>query len=179
MSRATSMRTRANIRTMRVLIGLTAALAAPLHADQQGQEFSQGRTLFSVVGGTGYAFDESYFVIGAGLTYYLTNGFGASLHVEAWTGGDPDLYKIEPALQYVFVQAGAVKPYVGAFFNRTFIEDREDLDSIGARGGVYVSAGPRAFVGVGGAYESYLDCQETVFRSCDDFYPEFSFVIGF
>jgi hypothetical protein len=162
------------------LLVLCTVIATPLSAaDDQARHFDQGRAQVSITAGTGYAFDEDYLVIGAGLTYFLSNGLGIGLSVESWTSGDPGLTKVEPSLQYVFVQSGAVKPYVGAFFNQTFIEGLEDLQSVGARGGVYISAGPRAFIGAGAAYESYLDCKETIFRSCDDVYPEFSFVIGF
>jgi len=34
-------------------------------------------------------------------------------------------------------------------------------------------------LGLGGVYENYLDCNESSYDSCSDFYPEISFTIGF
>jgi len=95
-----------------------------------------------------------------------------------WTGGDPDMYKITPSVQYVFHQV-ALKPYVGAFYRRTSIDGLPDLDSVGARAGVYFQAGRSAYIGIGAVYESYLDCSKAVYRSCDSAYPEVSFTFAF
>jgi hypothetical protein len=71
------------------------------------------------------------------------------------------------------------KPYVGTFFRRTNIDGLADLDSIGARGGVYFGVGRTAYLGVGGVYESYLDCSKSVYRSCDSTYGEVSLTFAF
>ena len=141
--------------------------------------FSKGRTHFVLTAGSGSAFDESYLVIGVGATYYLLDGLGAGLHYESWSGGDPDMSKLTASLQYVFHQMQAVKPYVGTFFRRTNIDGLADLDSVGARGGVYLAAGRNAYFGVGAVYESYLDCTKSVYRSCDSTYAEVSLTFAF
>lgn len=58
--------------------------------------FGQGRTHFFITGGAGSAFDNSYFVLGAGLTYYPIDGLGLGLSYESWTGSDPHISKITP-----------------------------------------------------------------------------------
>jgi hypothetical protein len=143
-----------------------------------GSAFSKGRVQFFVGGGPGQAFDESYFVLSAGASYYLIDGLALGLALETWTGGDPSLWKITPSVTYVFHQA-AVKPYVGGFYRRTSIENREDLDSVGGRAGVYFQAGRNTYIGVGAVYESYLDCNEAIFRSCNSTYGEFTFTFAF
>jgi hypothetical protein len=162
------------------LAALAAALALSQPAAAQGASgsFSQGRTHVFIGGGTGSAFSESYFVVSVGATYYLLDGLGVGLAYERWTGADPSMYKITPAVQYVFQQL-PLKPYVGAFFRRTSIEDRPDLDSAGARAGVYFQAARNAHIGIGGVYESYLDCSRSTYRECDSFYPEVSFTFAF
>jgi hypothetical protein len=141
--------------------------------------FGKGRTHFVATAGTGYAFDESYLVLGIGASYYLIDGLNAGLALEYWSGSDPTLTKITPSVQYVFYQVQTVKPYVGAFFRRTKIDGLDDLDSAGARAGVYIQAGRNVYIGVGGVYESYLDCNETTYRQCDSTYGELSVTFAF
>jgi len=129
------------------------------HADVAGA-FSKGNKHFAIYGGTGYAFDDDYFVIGVKGSYYFANGFNIGLGLETWTGGDPDISKITPSLQYVFYQPAVVKPYVGVFYQHTYIEDLDDLESVGVRAGVFIASGRNIYIGLGGVYESYLDCED-------------------
>ena len=155
------------------------ALASPAAAQQVAGVFSKGRTHFVVSGGTGYAFDETYFVLGLGASYYLIDGLNVGLFVESWSGADPGMTKITPSLMYVFHQVPRLKPYVGAFYRRTDIERLEDLDSWGGRAGVYIQAARNAFIGLGAVYESYLDCNKSTYRSCNSTYAEVSLTFAF
>ena len=157
------------------------ACAGPAIAQSVGVAggFSKGRTHVAVTAGTGYAFDESYLVLGLGANYYVVDGLSVGLALEWWTGSDPKLTKITPSVQYVFYQVQHVKPYVGAFYRRTKVEGLDDLDSAGARAGVYIQAGRNAYIGLGGVYESYLDCSETTYRKCDSTYAEISLTFAF
>jgi hypothetical protein len=150
----------------------------PAAAQTVAGAFSQGRTHFFVGAGSGQAFDESYLVLSVGASYYLFDGLSVGLSYETWTGGDPDMYKITPSVQYVFHQV-PLKPYVGAFYRRTSIDGLPDLDSVGARAGIYFQAGRNAYFGVGAVYESYLDCSTTVYRSCESTYGEATFTFAF
>jgi hypothetical protein len=153
--------------------------SAPAPAAEVAGVFGQGRTHFSVVGGNGYAFDDSYLVLGVGASYYLIDGLNIGLHVESWSGGEPTMTKVTPSVQYVFYQVPRITPYLGAFYRRTYIEDLSDLNSAGGRAGVYVAAGRNVYIGAGAVYESYLDCEETIYRECSDTYPEISITFAF
>jgi hypothetical protein len=144
-----------------------------------GASFGQGRTQLSIFGGGGSAFDQSYLVLGVGANYFVLEGLGLGLNFESWFGNSPGIYKLTPSVQYVFTRVPSVQPYVGAFFRRVFIENLSDLNSVGARGGAYLPVGPNMHLGLGGVYEKYLDCTESSYDSCSDFYPEISFTIGF
>jgi hypothetical protein len=144
-----------------------------------GTSFGQGRTQLSVFGGGGSAFNQSYFVLGVGANHYVVQGLGLGLNFESWFGETPSIYKLTPSVQYVFTQVPSVQPYVGGFYRRMFIENFSDLDSVGVRGGAYLPVGPDMHLGLGGVYESYLDCNESTYGSCDDLYPEISFTISF
>jgi hypothetical protein len=144
-----------------------------------GGAFSKGRTHFVVTAGNGHAFDESYLVLGLGVSYYVIDGLNVGLSLESWSGSDPGMYKVTPSVQYVFHQMQRVNPYVGGFYRRAYIDGLPDINSVGARAGVYLNAGRNAYIGIGAVYESYVDCNKSVYRSCDDVYPEVSFTIAF
>jgi hypothetical protein len=162
-----------------IALAAGALVAASAHAQTAAGAFGKGRTHFVLTAGTGYAFDESYFVLGIGASYYVVDGLNVGLHFESWSSGDPGMTKITASTNYVFHQAQQIKPYVGAFFRRTRIERLDDLDSVGARAGVYLQAGRNAYFGLGGVYESYLDCNKSVYRECDSTYAELSVTFAF
>ena len=159
-------------------LAFTASTAVAADVGVAGA-FSKGRMHFAVTAGSGSAFDESYLVLGIGASYYLLDGLGVGLHYESWSGSDPDITKITGSAQYVFHQVQTVKPYLGAFYRRTDVDNLPDLDSVGGRAGVYLRAGGNAHIGLGVVYESYLDCSETIYRSCDSTYGEVTFTIAF
>jgi hypothetical protein len=164
----------------RVSVALAAiAFLSPAAAQSVAGSFAKGRTHFAVSAGTGYAFDETYLVLGVGASYYLIDGLNAGLAVEYWSGSDPKLTKITPSVQYVFYQVQTVKPYVGAFYRRTKIDGLDDLDSVGGRAGVYFRAGGNAWLGAGLVHESYLDCNNNTYRKCDSTYAEISLTFAF
>jgi hypothetical protein len=165
------------LRTLALALCL-AVPALPAAAQSVAGAFSQGRTHLMVTAGSGAAFDESYLVLGLGASYYLIDGLSVGLFLESWTGGDPELVKYTGSVQYVF-HKGAAKPYLGAFYRRTDIEDRADLDSVGARAGIYFTVSQNAYLGFGGVYEKYLDCNKTTYRSCDGTYGEVTFTFAF
>jgi len=144
-----------------------------------GTSFGQGRASISVFGGSGSAFSQSYFVLGVGANYYVIQGLGLGLNFESWLGNTPGIYKLTPNVQYVFTLIPSVQPYVGVFYRRVFVDDLSDLNSVGTRAGAYLPVGPNTHFGLGGVYEKYLDCNQSSYHSCDDFYPEISFTVSF
>lgn len=162
-----------------VLAVAACAFTLPAAAQTVAGAFSKGSTHFIVSGGTGYAFDETYFVLGLGANYYLMDGLSAGLQLESWSGSSPGMTKITPSLQYVFHKVPHVKPYLGAFYRRTYFDNLPDLDSAGGRAGAYFQAGRNMFIGAGVVYESYLDCNTTTYRKCDGTYGELSFTVAF
>ena len=79
----------------------------------------------------------------------------------------------------MFYQVPRASPYSGAFYSRTYIDNLPDLDSVGGRAGVYLAAGHNAFVGIGGVYESYVDCDTSIYQDCSNTYPEITFTFAF
>jgi hypothetical protein len=151
--------------------------ATPAAAQDGAEAFSQGRVQFLVTAGRGYAFDETYLILGAGLSYYVLNGLSVGFTYESWNG-TPDIDKTTVSAQYVFRHT-PLKPYLGAFYRRTEVAGLPDLDSVGARAGVHFHVAASSHIGIGLAYESYRDCSKVVYRSCEETYPEVSFLFAF
>ena len=157
---------------------LVSASALAQQAADAGP-FAKGQRQVSVLAGSGDAFGDSYFIIGGGVNYFIADGLNVGLNLEAWTGGDPSVYKVTAAMNYIFYKTPKVSPYVGAFFRYTDIEDHDSLNSVGGRAGLYLKVGRSGYLGGGIVYESYLDCESRTYVECDTTYPEFSFLISF
>jgi hypothetical protein len=158
-------------------LGSAPAFAAD--ADSDAGLFAKGNKQFTVLGGAGSSFDESYFVLGIGAGYYVADGWNVELQLESWMDGDPGIFKVTASTTYVFHQLKRVSPYVGAFYRYTDIEDRDSLNSAGGRAGVYLAMGRSGYAGFGMVYESYMDCNTRLYVSCDTTYPEVSIAFSF
>jgi hypothetical protein len=141
--------------------------------------FSSGSGRASVLIGNGYAFNESYLIVGVGVGYYFAKGLEVGLDAEFWSGSDPGITKISPSVRYVVPTGSALRPYVGAFYRRTLIDNYDDLNSTGGRAGLYLVSGQGSYFGAGVVYENYLSCNQSVYLSCSDTYPEIIFAIAF
>jgi hypothetical protein len=151
----------------------------PARADSVDGVFGQGSTQFSLLAGSGYAFNSDYLIIGAGVNYYVLDGLGVGLSYENWSGNGPGISKTSPSVQYVFYQTSALQPYVGGFYRHVAIDGLPGINSVGGRAGVYFTSGRRSVIGVGLASESYLNCQATIYSSCSETYPEISIIFSF
>jgi hypothetical protein len=141
--------------------------------------FGKGRLHGIVTAGYGSAFGDDYAIFGAGVSYYVIDGLAVGGAFETWRGGNPTLSKLTFSTQYVFYQVPRIKPFIGAFYRRTFITGLDDLDSYGGRAGAYFQLGRSAYVGVAGVYEAYAGCTESKYHSCSDTYPEVTFTFAF
>ena len=158
-----------------ILFALNATSAGAAGADP----FSAGSTRLSVVVGSGYAFNNSYLIIGVGAAYFFANGLDVGLDFESWSGSNPGITKVSPRIDYVFNTGGPLRPYAGVFYRRTMIDGLPDLDSIGGRAGLFFMSGKGVYVGAGLVYENYLSCDTKTYSSCDDTYPEILIAFSF
>lgn len=131
--------------------------------------FSKNSTSVSLVVGSGSSFNDNYTILGVGVGYYLLNGLEIGIDAQHWFSGDPSITKVSPQIRYVFTQPKVIKPYVGAFYRRTFIENLDDADSFGYRAGAYFTNNKGVYIGGGMVYEEYKDCR---FVDCSTTYPE-------
>lgn len=131
--------------------------------------FSKNSTSVSLLLGSGSAFNDNYTILGVGIGYYVLNGLEIGIDVQHWFSGDPSITKVSPQIKYVFTQPKVIKPYIGTFYRRLFIDNLDDTDSYGYRAGAFFSNNKGVYVGGGVVYEQYRDCK---FGDCSTTYPE-------
>jgi hypothetical protein len=139
--------------------------------------FKKGKVRVGFYGGAGNTYNQTYFILGGGLGYYLANGLEVGADVEGWLFKDPNIWKLTPQIRYVVWQMNPIRPYVGAFWRQTYVADPfEDYDSFGARGGVAYRSGGN-YLAVGVVYEKFNDYTGIG----DDYviYPEIAFWMSF
>jgi hypothetical protein len=137
--------------------------------------FGQGGKRFSLLLGRGQAFGDNYTILGLGFGYYVYDGLELAINWDSWQGGDPNINQVTPEVRYVFRTRSSIDPYVGALYRWTSVSGFDDETAYGFRAGVYIKSGPRSYIGIGAAYVETINCDEQVYVSCSDTYPEFSF----
>ena len=157
----------------------TTNTSAAASASASISPFDRGSSNLVISAGSGSAFSDDYIILGLGYGYYLANGFQLGIKFDFWLDGSPSIYQVTPDIQYVFHQVPKVKPYIGVFYTRSYIEGFDDLDALGYRGGLYFVTSPRTYIGIGGAYREYQDCTGTVYSDCSTSYTELSFLFSF
>ncbi len=166
-----------------ILFGISnSALAASAGTGGVGTAFSKGSTNFSVVIGSGSAFDDDYTILGLGVGYYVTHGLEIGIDLQRWFSGEPTITQVSPQIRYVFTEPKTIKPYVGAFYRRTSYDDFngieiDDQNSFGYRAGAYFSTNNRVNVGAGVVYEKFNDCSRLT--DCSTTSPEILFTVNF
>jgi len=141
----------------------------------QASPFDEGVVNTSILIGSGRAYNDDYTVFGIGIGYYLVNGLQLGVDYEYWSGGEPTIQQISPRINYVFTRTKSFSPYIGVFYRRTMIDTLPDSDAYGGRAGAYFRSGDNFIMGAGVAYIEYKNCEESIFQSCSDTYPEFTF----
>ncbi|MBE9568647.1 MAG: hypothetical protein IMF14_08110 [Proteobacteria bacterium] len=164
-------------------LGCNASLnAASVGTGGVSTAFSSGSTSLGVIVGSGSAFNDDYLILGVGVGYYVIKGLEIGIDAQYWAFGDPSITQLSPQIRYVFTQPKVIKPYVGAFYRRTYYGDFkgfsiDDQDSYGYRAGAYFSTNNRVYIGGGIVYEQYQDCSQLV--DCSNTYPEILFQVSF
>jgi len=161
---------------------LNIATAASVGTGGIGTAFSKDSTSVGFVLGSGSAFNDNYTILGVGVGYYVTRGLELGIDVQRWFSGEPSITKVSPKITYVLTQTKVIKPYVGAFYRRTYFGDVrgisiDDQDSFGYRAGAYFTSNNRVYIGGGIVYEEYKNCD--VFVDCSTTYPEILFTVSF
>lgn len=148
----------------------------PARSASAAGPFARGKVRGGIYGGAGSTLGNTYMILGGGLGYYLYDGLEVGADFEGWILQSPTIWKLSPQIRYTVWQLGALRPYVGAFWRRTWVgEPYDDFNSWGGRGGVVYAKG-RGFAGAGMVYERFED---DVAGDSGIWYPEVSFSVYF
>lgn len=165
--------------TMLSYLSSPLAIAASAGTGGVATAFSSGTTSLGLIAGSGSFNNDNYLILGGNIGYYVIKGLEVGVALEHWFSGDPAITTVSPQLRYVFTQPKVVKPYVGVFYRRTFINsnDIDDQNSYGSRAGAYFSTNNGVYIGGGIVYEKYDDCSAVV--DCSSTYPEIIVSVSF
>ena len=141
--------------------------------------FEAGKSNVSISAGSASYFNENYLALGIGYDYFITDGLQLGAKIDLWFDGGRDIYQVTPGINYIVPVPSTLKPYVGAFYQRNYIEGEEDIDAYGYRAGVYFAAGSRSYVGYGISYSELKDCDESIYIDCSTTHSEISIVTSF
>ena len=143
--------------------------------------FRQGRVELDAGGGLGVFNSNEYLLLQLGGAYYLKDGLSAGLMGEAWLGSSPSIGDVSPQVRYIYLDSSwRFKPYVGAFYRRTFYDKLYPaLNSSGARAGLVFPLNDRAYATGGLVFEHYFSCDTSIYSSCDQVYPEIGLAFSF
>lgn len=170
---------RAALRAVFSIILFLLPVTTHAASDSAPHPFSAGAARLAVALGGATAFNRDYSVLGMGVGYFLADGIEAGLDAERWFGNSPRIEQVSPQLRVVFDMESKFKPYLGAYYRRTHIENYRDLDTVGGRGGLYVLAGRNAYLGLGLALDFHLNCDRAVYASCTETFPELLVAVMF
>lgn len=143
----------------------------------EASPFDQGRVRVSFVASSGGSFGNQYFIVGAGVGYFVLDGWEIGLDAEHWFGEDPTISKLSTQTRYVVQALPPINPYLGVFHKHWFIgSDTDDIDTVGGRFGLFYVASEHFFIGGGIVHEMIVsECEE----DCSATYPEFTFSATF
>jgi len=137
-----------------------------------GGVFSIGSKNVGINIGTDNSFGNEYTVLGINANYFLVDNLSVGASYHAYLGDDPQISQITiPVTYYLPMEDMGFRPYVGGFYNQTFIDKPyDDYNIFGGRVGVTMPISNNSFMSVGWVQE---------FSSSDSSrdnqgYPEFS-----
>jgi hypothetical protein len=162
-----------------LLMLIVLPIAAHAASGSGSFAFSQGNARLAIHGGGATAYDRNYSVFGIGSGYFVADGIEVGLDAEKWFGASPGITQVSPQIRYVLNTASPFNPYAGVFYQRTFIQNNQDNDTVGGRAGAFYMAGENAYFGAGVVHAVHVRCDRTVYSSCSETYPEFSFAVLF
>ena len=142
-----------------------------------GGVFSVGSKNVNIIAGTDNSFGNSYTVLGVNVNYFVVDNLSVGAAYQAYLGGNPSINQVTvPVTYYIPLEGSAFRPYVGAFYSKTFIESPfDDYNIYGGRAGVSMQVSNSAYMSFGWVQELQTSSSSTSKRG----YPEVSAGISF
>jgi len=137
--------------------------------------FEKGSTNVGLSLGTGtssFSRETNYYtIIGVSGGVFVMDGLNVGLGYRGWFGASPSINEVMIPVTY-YLPLKKVQPYIGPFYQHTFIEGRDDYDSYGYRLGAAFNASRNSYGAIGFVHEFYS-------TGGDNIYPEILFGVSF
>lgn len=123
--------------------------------------FDQGRFSLGLALGPVDSLGDRYIVAGGAFGYYVLPGLELSVSGTKWFGDGPIIADASPKVRFIaYMVPGSIKPFVGTFFSRLFVEDPiGDIDSVGGTAGIVWLQGRGLLLSLGATVERYISDQ--------------------
>lgn len=117
--------------------------------------FSGGNKTLSFTLGSSQSFGNDYMVVGAKVNYFVVDNLSIGASYQAYLGDDPSINEVTvPVTYHLPVEGTTYRPYIGAFYNQTFIDDPfKDYNLWGGRIGVSLQTSMHSFMSLGWVQE--------------------------
>ena len=117
--------------------------------------FSGGNKNFGVTVGADNSFGNSYTTVGVNVNYYVIDNLSIGASYNAFLGDSPSINELTvPVTYHIPIEGVSYRPYLGAFYNQTFIEDPfKDYNIWGGRIGVSLQTSMNSFMSLGWVQE--------------------------
>jgi len=117
--------------------------------------FTAGSKDLAVTAGTDNSFGNSYTVLGANVNYFVVDNLSIGASYKAFLGADPKINEVTvPVTYHVPLEGTTYRPYLGAFYNQTFIDDPfKDYNIYGGRVGLSLQTSLNSFMSFGWVQE--------------------------
>lgn len=117
--------------------------------------FESGNKNFGLTVGTDNSFGNNYTVVGANVNYYVIDNLSIGASYNAFIGDSPNINEVNvPVTYHIPIEGVSYRPYIGAFYNQTFIDDHfNDYNIFGGRIGVSLQTSINSFMSLGWVQE--------------------------
>ena len=117
--------------------------------------FSVGNKNFGFTLGSSTNFNNTYTVAGVNVNYFIADNLSVGTDYKGYFGADPKIQQITvPVTYHLPLENTTYKPYLGAFFNHTFLEEPfKDYNIYGGRAGFSIQTSINSFMSLGWVQE--------------------------
>ena len=142
-----------------------------------GGVFSIGSKNVGLTVGSDNSLGNNYTVIGANVNYFVVDNLSLGASYQMFLGGTPDIQQLNvPVTYYLPLENTTYRPYLGAFYNHTFIDEPyDDANIYGGRAGVSLQTSPSSFMSFGWVQEFSKNGEESESRGYPEVTGGFSF----
>ena len=137
---------------MKKIILLTSILLTNIVAQDI---FSEGNKNLGFTLGSSNNFNQTYTIAGVNVNYFILDNLSLGTDYKGFFGASPSIHQITvPVTYHLPLENTTYKPYLGAFFNRTFLEEPfNDYSIYGGRAGFSIQTSINSFMSLGWVQE--------------------------